>query len=101
MREVPVTVRRAVACIDAHAAAAGVSVRALQAGFRRHMDTTPLGYLRRVRLERAHRDLQAADPTTGATVTVIARGWGFTDLSRFAADYHAAFGRLPRQTLRT
>lgn len=105
----PTTVRRAVAYIDAHAdqpvtgediaAAAGVSVRALQAGFRRHLDTTPLGYLRRVRLERAHRDLQAADPTTGATVAAIARRWGFTDLSRFAADYRRTFGRLPRHTL--
>jgi AraC-like DNA-binding protein len=107
----PATVRRAVAYIDAHsdqpvtgddiAAAAGLSVRALQAGFRRHLDTTPLGYLRRVRLERAHRDLQAADPTTGVTVAAIARRWGFTDLSRFAADYRKIFGRLPRHTLHT
>ncbi|GGQ70152.1 AraC family transcriptional regulator [Couchioplanes azureus] len=105
----PATVRRAVAYIDAHAAeavtgediaaAAGVSVRALQAGFRRHLDITPLGYLRRVRLDRAHRDLQAADPTAGATVAAIARRWGFADLSRFAADYRRTFGRLPRHTL--
>ncbi|MDR7275897.1 AraC family transcriptional regulator [Catenuloplanes atrovinosus] len=110
-RVAPATVRRAVAYIDEHAAepvtsediaaAAGVSVRAVQAGFRRHLDITPMGYLRRVRLERAHRDLRAADPTTGATVAAVARGWGFTDLSRFAADYRAAFGRLPRHTLHT
>ncbi|GAA0266178.1 AraC family transcriptional regulator [Cryptosporangium japonicum] len=107
----PATVRRAVAYIDAHAdqpvtsediaAAAGVSVRALQAGFRRHLDTTPLGYLRRVRLEHAHRDLRAADPTTGVTVAAIARKWGFTDLGRFAADYRRTFDCLPRHTLHT
>ncbi|GGQ77040.1 AraC family transcriptional regulator [Couchioplanes azureus] len=107
----PATVRRAVAYIDAHAAdpvtaadiaaAAGVSVRALQAGFRRHLDTTPLGYQRRVRLERAHRDLQAADPTTGATVATVARRWGFTDMSRFAADYRTTYGQPPSRTLRT
>ncbi|MCY1141610.1 helix-turn-helix domain-containing protein [Actinoplanes sp. Pm04-4] len=105
----PATVRRAVAYIDAHAdqpitgadiaASAAVSVRALQAGFRRHLNTTPLACLRRVRLERAHRDLQTADPTTGATVAAIARRWGFADLSRFAADYRRTFNRLPRDTL--
>ncbi|GID31574.1 helix-turn-helix protein [Paractinoplanes brasiliensis] len=68
----PAAIRRAVAYADANAAspltpqniadAAGVGVRALQTGFRRHVGTTPMGYLRRVRLERAHRDLQAADP---------------------------------------
>src|SRR5690242_7496681 len=72
------TVRRAAAFIDNHAgqpvtmrevaAAAGVTARALQYAFRCHYDTTPTGYLRRVRLERAHRQLQAADPATGATV---------------------------------
>ncbi|MDG4864144.1 AraC family transcriptional regulator, partial [Streptomyces sp. T-3] len=35
------------------ALAARVSPRALQEAFRRHLDTTPLGYLRDVRLERA------------------------------------------------
>ena len=44
------------------AAAASVTVRAIQLAFRRHLDTTPLEYLRRVRLGHAHRDLLAADP---------------------------------------
>ncbi|SCG60173.1 helix-turn-helix domain-containing protein [Micromonospora halophytica] len=79
-------VRRAVAYVDDHAdqpitvdqiaAAAGVRPRAPQLAFRRHHDTTPMRYVRQVRLERAHHDLQAADPTTGVTVTVIATRWG-------------------------
>ena len=107
----PAVVRRAVADIDAHAAepitldqiaaVAGLSPRALQAGFRRHLDTTPTGYLGQVRLEGAHRDLQTADPTTGATVAGIARRWGFPDHSRFTAAYRTTFGRLPSHTLRT
>ena len=107
----PAAMRRAVAYIDAHAAesitlddiatAAGLSPRALQAGFRRHLDTTPLGYLRRVRLEHAHRDLQTADATSGASVAGIARRWGFPDHSRFTAAYRSTYGHLPSQTLRS
>ncbi|BCJ48070.1 hypothetical protein GCM10010168_24300 [Actinoplanes ianthinogenes] len=103
----PAVVRRAIAYIDAHAdrpitvediaAAAGIGVRGLQAAFARHRDTTPTGYLRQVRLEHAHRDLQAADPTRGDTVT---HKWGFTTPSRFATAYRTAYGRPPSHTLR-
>ncbi|MFH8348983.1 helix-turn-helix transcriptional regulator [Streptomyces sp. NPDC018045] len=103
-------VRRAVAFIESHpeadiglaeiAAAAHVSPRALQHAFRRHMDTTPTGYLRRVRLAHAHQDLVAASPAGGVTVTSIAGRWGFAHQGRFAALYRAAYGRTPRQTLR-
>ena len=106
----PAAVRRAKALMDDHperpltvadlAAAAGVGGRALQGAFRRHLGTTPMGYLRRVRLERAHRDLQAAPPDGTVTVREIARRWGFANPSRFATDYRAAFGRLPSRTLR-
>ncbi|MEU4689505.1 helix-turn-helix transcriptional regulator [Actinoplanes sp. NPDC023714] len=107
---VPAAIRRAVSYIDARAAdpitldaiagAARLGVRALQSGFRRHLGTTPLAYLRRVRLENAHRDLQAAIPAMGVTVTEIAGRWGFSDSSRFAASYRAAYGRSPSRTLR-
>ncbi|WP_127502467.1 AraC family transcriptional regulator [Actinoplanes solisilvae] len=107
----PAAIRRAVAFIDTHAdqpvtiddiaAAAGVGVRALQAGFAHHRDTTPGGYLRRVRLERVHRELQAADATLGDTVGKIARRWGFGNLGRFAVDYRKTYGRSPSRTLRT
>ncbi|MER5454867.1 helix-turn-helix domain-containing protein [Micromonospora sp. NPDC002389] len=80
--------------------AAGVSARALQYAFRRHEDTTPARYARRLRLEHAHRELQTSDPTTGATVTAIAARWGFVDAKRFATDYRAAYGHPPSQTLR-
>ena len=105
------TVRRAAAFIDDHAgqpvtmpevaAAAGVTARALQYAFRCHYDTTPTGYLRRIRLERAHRQLQAADPATGATVGEIARRWGWASPANFAAAYRKHFGVSPSHTLRT
>ncbi|GAB1688455.1 hypothetical protein KRM28CT15_02580 [Krasilnikovia sp. M28-CT-15] len=103
-------IRRAVAFIEANparpltmadiAAAAGISVRTLQQAFQRHLDTTPLLYLRRVRLSYVHEDLQAADPTNGDEVSAIARRWGFGHLGRFAAYYRAVYGHSPRHTLR-
>ncbi|MFG3257169.1 helix-turn-helix transcriptional regulator [Streptomyces sp. NPDC048172] len=103
------TVRRAVSYIEEHAdsavaaadiaAAAHVTLRTLQYAFRRHLDTTPVAYLRRVRLARAHADLRAADPTRGATVSMIAARWGFLQTGRFAAAYRHAYGVPPSHTL--
>ena len=82
------------------ARAAGVSVRSLQAGFRRHLGASPSGYLRDVRLTRAREELQAADP--GATsVTEVALRWGFPHGGRFAQAYRRRFGELPSRTLRS
>ncbi|WP_199433243.1 AraC family transcriptional regulator [Qaidamihabitans albus] len=77
---------------------AGVSVRALQKGFRRHLDTTPSEYLRTVRLQRAHDELRAAQPDT-ITVGEVAGRWGFVHLGRFASTYRQRFEEVPSQTL--
>jgi AraC-like DNA-binding protein len=102
--------RRAVDYIDEHAgepitltdiaAAAGVGPRALQYGFRHRYGTGPNGYLQRARLAGAHAELQAADPTRGATVRDIAAAWGFANPSRFAGRYRQAYGQPPSHTLR-
>ncbi|MEU1390940.1 MULTISPECIES: helix-turn-helix domain-containing protein [unclassified Nonomuraea] len=63
--------------MDAH-----VTVRAIQLAFRRHLDTTPLGYLRRIRLYHAHADPRAADPGRGDSVAAIAARWGFAHPGR-------------------
>lgn len=106
---VPAAVRLAIAFIDEHAAedldlttiaeAAHVGPRALQRAFRRSLDLTPLGYLRSVRLDRAHEELRSSDPDT-TTVAAIAARWGFGHPGRFAAEYRARFGRSPSDTLR-
>lgn len=105
---IPAGVRQAVDFMGAHAGreltvgdiaqAAHVTPRALQYAFRRHLGTTPLGYLREIRLRRAHDDLLAADPAT-ETVTGIAFRWGFASPGRFAALYRGAYGCAPRATL--
>jgi transcriptional regulator GlxA family with amidase domain len=82
------------------AVAANVTPRSVQYMFRRHLGTTPLEYLRRVRLDCAHRDLQAADPAVD-TVTAIACRWGFTHPGRFSVAYKRVFGTAPSRTLRT
>jgi transcriptional regulator GlxA family with amidase domain len=106
----PTTLTRAIAFIDANpdldigvvdiARAAHVTVRAVQLAFRRHLDTTPMAYLRRVRLDRAHEQLRAASPDDGTTITQVAARWGYPDPSRFTARYRRAYGQPPSHTLR-
>ncbi|MDN4522391.1 helix-turn-helix transcriptional regulator [Mycolicibacterium austroafricanum] len=82
------------------AAAADVTPRAIQYAFREHMATTPLEYLRRVRLERAHQELKSADPAYD-TVTSIAGRCGFSHPGRFSSAYKEVFGTEPSRTLRS
>lgn len=99
----PSTVRRALAFIDenAHlaitiddvAAAAFISTRGLQYAFRRALDITPAEALRRARLAGAHRELRQG---VGPSVSAVARRWGFSNSSRFAAAYRQAYGAVPR-----
>jgi AraC-like DNA-binding protein len=77
----------------------GLSVRALDDGFRRFVGTPPMTYLRNLRITRAHEELMAADPFT-TTATAVARKWGFGHYGRFAADYRRRFGHKPSETLR-
>jgi AraC-like DNA-binding protein len=105
----PAAIRSAVAFIEEYAAEpigvndvadhAGLCVRALQQGFARHLETTPSGYLRQVRLGRV-RDALLASDADSTTVATVASGWGFFSLGRFAAQYREAYGESPSQTLR-
>ncbi|MET0861633.1 MAG: AraC family transcriptional regulator [Microbacterium sp.] len=76
------------------------SVRSLQEGFRRTLDTTPMAYLRRLRLERVHAELQLA-PSGEVSVTEVAARWGFVHLGRFAAAYRNEFSERPSDTMRS
>jgi AraC-like DNA-binding protein len=107
--EGPRAIRSAVALIDRRPAevetvadiakAVGLSVRALDEGFRRHVGTSPMAYLRQVRLARAHDELVASDADV-TTATVIAYNWGFWNYGRFAAAYRRRYGCTPSETLR-
>jgi AraC-like DNA-binding protein len=102
-------VRAAVEYIHAHpetpitiselAAVAGLSVRSVQESFQRTFGTSPLSYLRQVRLDRVREELLDCDPRQ-VSVGEVARRWGFAHLGRFSAVYAERFGEYPKQTLR-
>lgn len=81
------------------AARCHVSVRSLQQGFRQHLGTSPMAYLREVRLRRAHQTLLRSD-ASAVTVASVAYQWGFSNLGRFAAAHAARYGETPTETLR-
>jgi AraC-like DNA-binding protein len=84
--------------LDTLAAVAGVRPRTLEAHFRRYLGTTPLGWVRRMRLARARQQLLAAGDAKSVSGVAVANG--FTELGRFAAQYRRQFGELPSQTLK-
>lgn len=106
---VPSAVRRAAHFMDENAQLpitiediareARMSIRGIQYAFRSTMGTTPTAYLRRVRMDGAHRSLQRGDPTRGDTVSSIATAWGFQHPGRFAKEYRECYGTTPRRTL--
>jgi len=76
-----------------------VSRRTVQNSFRSVAETTPLNYLRSVRLNGVRRTLmstRAADLSIGDA----AAQWGFYHLSHFAAEYQELFAELPSHTAR-
>lgn len=104
----PRKVRECLDLIEAHperpltsgtlAAHAGMSVRAFDGCWRRDRDVLPRQDVDRVRLRRAHRDLEDHRPGE-TTVAAVAASWGFPPRT-FAAAYGARFGHSPAQTLR-
>lgn len=80
------------------ASSAGIGIRALQLGFRRHFGVSISQMLRDIRLANLHAQLCRA--RGDASITEIAFDLGFTHLSRMAGAYRAKFGELPSATLR-
>lgn len=78
---------------------AATSQRSLIRGFQKYKNTSPISYLRLLRLERAREDLMLADPDEDLVIS-IANKWGFYNLGRFAKAYRKRFGENPADTLR-
>ncbi|MFF3503424.1 AraC family transcriptional regulator [Streptomyces sp. NPDC003247] len=103
----PRTLRRALEYVEAHidepltvadlAQAAGCSSRTLHEQFHAGLGNSPMGYVREVRLQGAHRDLRDGV----GTVTEVACAWGFRHLGRFSSSYRLRFGCLPSETARS
>ncbi len=76
-----------------------VSRRTVQNSFRSVVETTPVNYLRSVRLNGVRRTLTSTHPSE-LSIGDAAAQWGFFHLSHFAAEYQELFGELPSQTRR-
>src|SRR5450432_3503145 len=83
--------------LEALAQVAGVRPRTLETHFKIFLGTTPLGWVRRMRLARARQEM--LHPGLEDTVTDVALNSGFGQLGRFAAEYRRAFGELPSTTM--
>jgi AraC-like DNA-binding protein len=83
--------------LEVLAQVAGVRPRTLESHFKLFLGTTPLGWVRRMRLARARQILLRSEPNV--TVTDVALTSGFSQLGRFAAQYRQLFGERPSQTM--
>lgn len=102
----PWHVRRAIEFMHAHidkpitmsmvAGTVGVSIRALENGFRVFKSTTPAVYLRVMRLGAARADL--LDPFNQLSVKEVCLKWGFVHFGRFSSVYKATYGESPSET---
>lgn len=102
------TARRAISWFHEHlqddftmedvAKAIGVSMRGMQQAFKDDVGTSPINYVQRLRLQRAHQAL--LDPSSGMSVSEIAHVWGFRHLGYFAARYRTLYGEAPSETRR-
>jgi AraC family transcriptional regulator, ethanolamine operon transcriptional activator len=76
-----------------------ISRRTVQNSFRAVTETTPVNYIRCIRLNGVRRELLGSHAGE-LSIGDAAGRWGFFHLSHFAADYQALFGELPSQTRR-
>ncbi len=85
--------------VESIARAAGCSARALQLGFQRFRNTTPMAALRQARLERARNEIVRSDGFL--SVIDVATRHGFGNAGRFSDIYRRAFGEYPSESLRS
>ncbi|MGI0488588.1 helix-turn-helix domain-containing protein [Pantanalinema rosaneae CENA516] len=76
-----------------------ISERPLNYGFQEVFGTSPMAYLKTLRLQAVRTQLQRADPETTA-IAEIANRFSFQSLGHFSRDYKTMFGELPSDTLK-
>lgn len=78
---------------------AQLRARSLEYGFREVVRSSPMGYLRMVRLGEV-RTLLLGGAATTRNISAIALDTGFSHVSQFVADYKKMFGETPSTTRR-
>jgi AraC-like DNA-binding protein len=76
-----------------------ISHRVLRKCCEKSLGMPPVRYHRLRRLQLAHRALRD-ESRHAASISAVARQFGFRELGRFAASYRALYGELPSGTLR-
>ena len=103
------SLRRAKRFIESHlaeelaipdiACSVNLSIRTLQKSFKDELGTTPLTYVRDLRLERVRRVLEDAGIEDDISISLVARQWCFHHYGRFATAYKNRYGETPSETL--
>jgi len=83
--------------VDALCAQLHVTRRTLQNGFQEVVATSPLQWLRALRLNHVRQALRSA-PDDDTPINDLAAAWGFASPSHFSYDYRRQFGETPSQT---
>ncbi|MDT4833772.1 Helix-turn-helix domain protein [compost metagenome] len=83
--------------LDNIARRSGYGRRSLELIFNRTLGMPPGRWFLNIRLNGVMRELLMA--TSDCRIATVASQWGFQHLSRFAYQYHRAFGELPSATL--
>lgn len=83
---------------DALLAASGVSARTLYYGFKEYRYSSPMKYLKSIRLAAARHELQNARKST-MPLSQLMLEYGYSSASQFSRDYRKEFDESPRQTL--
>ncbi|NIB40838.1 helix-turn-helix domain-containing protein [Pseudomaricurvus alkylphenolicus] len=76
-----------------------VSKRTLEKGFSSSCQTSPMAYIRRLKLSRIRQELMGSSPEK-TTVSAIAENYGFYHASNFTARYYQLFAENPSETLK-
>lgn len=77
---------------------AGASERTLRRAFLERYETSPMRYVKYIKLNTIRKELKQADPLK-AKIVDIANNWGFWHMGQFANDYKQLFGELPKETI--
>ena len=72
--------------------------RTLRQAFRECYGTSPMTFLKKLRLQGLRQDLRDAAPHT-TTVLQLALRWGFWHMGHLGRDYGSLFGEAPSETL--
>ena len=79
---------------------AAVSLSNLERTYRRELKMSPVEYIRARRLSAVNHELKRAN-SNGKKIGQVAMDHGFNHQGRFAGHYHAQFGELPSETMKS